>query len=60
MIIEDDIILNDIRSEANKNFNVNNIVIFGNQYLVFLKSIQKSVELHYNFWSNFILKKKFE
>ncbi|KAL4464830.1 hypothetical protein ABPG74_011391 [Tetrahymena malaccensis] len=49
-LIELDIIETDMRNEQNKNVDVNGIVHFENQLVVFLKSIENSVNLHLEFW----------
>lgn len=49
-MIELDIIDTDMRNEQNKNVDVNGIVHFENMLVFFLKSIERSVNLHLEFW----------
>lgn len=45
-----DIIETDLVNEASKNVDVNGIVHFENQLVIFVKSIETSVSLHLEFW----------
>lgn len=52
--IEEIIISEDIRNEQNREINVNNTVHFENQFVQFMKSVEKSVEYHFDFWQELL------